>query len=221
MSVGRRIGLPEASSAAQSAIRSSSTSEPPTSWPAATRNVKAMPPPTTRVSTRSSSALSTPSLSATLAPPTTATNGRAGLPEQPAEGLDLPLEQEAGGTGEPARRADHRGVAAVGDPEGVVDVGVVAVDQLLDEGLGRSAPRRDRTGGSPCSSTWGASRDSSSRTGPRSHRVSGAPSGRPRWVQAVTLAPCRSGTRRWAGRPGSGSRRSPRRDRRRRAGAAR
>ena len=37
-----------------------------------------MPPPTTSVSTLVSRARSTPSLSATLAPPTTATKGRAG-----------------------------------------------------------------------------------------------------------------------------------------------
>ena len=37
-----------------------------------------MPPPTIRRSTIARSAVSTPSLSATLAPPTTATNGRGG-----------------------------------------------------------------------------------------------------------------------------------------------
>ena len=75
--------MPEASKAAQSSIRSGSTIEPPTSWPAAARKVKAMPPPTTRVSTRWRRAFRTPSLSATLAPPTTATKGRAGEPSRP------------------------------------------------------------------------------------------------------------------------------------------
>jgi len=41
--------------------------------------------------------------------------GRAA--EQRPEHLDLPLEEEAGGTGQPGGRTDHRGVAAVGDPK--------------------------------------------------------------------------------------------------------
>ena len=53
------------------------------------------------------------------------------------------------------------------DAEGVVDVGVVVVDQLLHEGrvVGRLAGSKRRFSRS---STWGASRASSSRTGPRS-----------------------------------------------------
>ena len=65
----------------------------------------------------------------------------------------------------------------MGDAEGVVDVGVVAVDQLLDEGrvVRRSSPGSNRRFSS--SSTWGARRASSSRTGPRSHWASGRPVG--------------------------------------------
>ena len=55
----------------------------PTRWPCAARKVKAMPPPTISVSTLGASALSTSILSATLAPPTTATNGRAGHSRMP------------------------------------------------------------------------------------------------------------------------------------------
>ena len=66
-----------------------SSSEAPTSWPWAARKVKHMPPPTSRVSTLSSSASITPSLSDTLAPPRTATNGRPGRLQQPVEDLDL------------------------------------------------------------------------------------------------------------------------------------
>src|SRR5436190_15113885 len=55
---------------------SGSTSESPTRLPSATSNVKAIAPPTSTVSHRSSSDLITPSLSPTFTPPITATNGR-------------------------------------------------------------------------------------------------------------------------------------------------
>ena len=61
----------------------SSSSELPTCSPRAAMNVYAMPPPTTSVSTFVARTLSTSSLSATLAPPTTATNGRAGCSRIP------------------------------------------------------------------------------------------------------------------------------------------
>src|SRR6056297_1986680 len=51
----------------------------PMRWPAAARKVLAMPPPTISWSTFSISASSTSSLPETLAPPTMATSGRAGL----------------------------------------------------------------------------------------------------------------------------------------------
>ena len=47
--------------------------------PFASRKVLAMPPTSTSVSALAASALSVASLSETLAPPTTATNGRSGL----------------------------------------------------------------------------------------------------------------------------------------------
>ena len=59
-------------------IWSSSSSDAPTWWPMAARNVKHMPPPITRLSTTSSSALMTPNLSDTFDPPRIEMNGRRG-----------------------------------------------------------------------------------------------------------------------------------------------
>ena len=60
----------------------------------ASRNVNAIAPPMSTVSHRSSSASITPSLSLTLAPPSTATNGRVGVVEQSRdEHLDLAVQQ--------------------------------------------------------------------------------------------------------------------------------
>ena len=53
--------------------------------------------------------------------------------QKAAEHLDLPLEEKSGGTGKPGGWSDDRCVLAVGHAEGVVDVGVVPVDQLLHE----------------------------------------------------------------------------------------
>ena len=134
MSVGRRIGLPEASRAAQSSIRSSSTSEPPTSWPAAARKVKAMPPPTIRSVDPVAAA---PRARRACRPPwprrprrrTAGPAPRAArpVPRSPAGGGSRP--HWAAGLGGPTTEAWR----PVGDAEGVVDVGVVPVDQLLDE----------------------------------------------------------------------------------------
>ncbi len=54
--------------------------------------------------------------------------------EQLPETVELPFDQEAGGARQAGGRPDDRGMTAVRDAEGVVHVGVVAVDQLLDEG---------------------------------------------------------------------------------------
>src|SRR5690606_38136743 len=64
-----------ASSRLQVSIMSSSSSEPPTAWPWAARNVKHMPPPTSSLSTLGSSASITASLSETFEPPSTTTYG--------------------------------------------------------------------------------------------------------------------------------------------------
>ena len=84
MSVGSTMRSPASSrSSAQLSMRPASSNDAPTWWPWAARNVKAMPPPTTSESTRSSRARSTPSFSPTLAPPTTATKGRSGATSSP------------------------------------------------------------------------------------------------------------------------------------------
>ena len=71
--------------------------------PARARNVNAIAPPMSSVSQRSSSASITPSLSLTLAPPSTATNGRVGVVgQQPRQHLDLAVQQPA------RRRRQHR-----------------------------------------------------------------------------------------------------------------
>ena len=80
MSEGRWIGFDVVSSRRRHVSTwSGSNSESPIELPWAARNVKHIAPPTARASTASSNASITPSLSETLAPPSTATNGRSGL----------------------------------------------------------------------------------------------------------------------------------------------
>ena len=74
---------------------SGSNSEAPIGLPWAARNVKHMPPPMASASTVSSRASMTPSLSLTLAPPRTATNGPLRVVAQPEQDLDLALQQAA------------------------------------------------------------------------------------------------------------------------------
>ena len=96
MSLGRWIGFAVASSSRRHVSTwSGSNSESPIGWPWAARNVKHIAPPMTSASTMSSSASMTPSLSETLAPPSTATNGRFGSFAQAEQDLDLPLQQPA------------------------------------------------------------------------------------------------------------------------------
>ena len=79
MSLGRWIGLVAlASRPLHVSTWSGSNSESPIGLPWAARNVKHIAPPMASASTMSSSASMTPSLSLTLAPPSTATNGRLG-----------------------------------------------------------------------------------------------------------------------------------------------
>ena len=86
-SVGRTRSMPfevaSFSSLAASSSWSSSTSDLPTSRPRALRNVNDIPPPMTRMSTFSISASSTEIFDETLAPPTTAANGRSGCARAP------------------------------------------------------------------------------------------------------------------------------------------
>ena len=73
------------------------------------------------------------SLSLTLEPPRMATNGRFGCDRSPQH-LDLPGQQPARGRGQELRGADDGGVGPVRGAEGVVDVGVEALDQPGHEG---------------------------------------------------------------------------------------
>ena len=83
MSLGSTMLAPLPSRRSQVSMKSGSQSESPIGWPMAARNVKHMPPPMTSVSTTDSSASTTPSLSLTLAPPSTATNGRFASARRP------------------------------------------------------------------------------------------------------------------------------------------
>ena len=74
------------------------------------------------------------SLSLTFEPPSTATNGRVGCSRRPSEHLDLGGEEAAGGAGQVLRGPDDRRVGAVRRAEGVVHVGVEAVDEPGHEG---------------------------------------------------------------------------------------
>ena len=102
--------------------RASSCSEAPTGSPCAARNVKHIAPPISTRSHRSSRRWMSGSLSLTFEPPSTATNGRRGFAQQPAQHLDLAGEQQPGAGGEQLRDALGGRVGAVGGAEGVVDV---------------------------------------------------------------------------------------------------
>ena len=78
-SVGRTILPPRPSRSRAVSTRSASSRLRPTSRPWALRKVLAMPPPISSRSTRSIRFCSTASFDDTLAPPTTATNGRRGF----------------------------------------------------------------------------------------------------------------------------------------------
>ena len=148
-----------------------------------------MAPPINKVSTRSSRADTTPSLSDTLAPPRTATNGRGGEFSRlektcyfcgPAAAR---LQRASGRAGRPLRRGPggrirrRRRRRDPGRPRGG------------RRSAGRSPPHQGRSAGCRAAPTPGASSASRARTGATSKRGSGFPLGRPRWVQAVTEAP--------------------------------
>ena len=100
--------------------------------------MNAIAPPISSASARSTSASDTPSLSETFAPPRTATYGRSGSREEPAEHLDLPLQQPSGGR-RPAGRAHQVGqgddarVRAMRRAERVVHVRVGELGELSRE----------------------------------------------------------------------------------------
>ena len=119
-SEGSRI-FPDSSRPRQVAIRSASSSEPPTGWPWAARNVKHIPPPTSRASTFGSRASMTASLSETFEPPRTTTYGRSGSVGELAQHLHLGQDQTARVGGELLGHVVDRGLLAVHHPEPVGD----------------------------------------------------------------------------------------------------
>ena len=187
---GRRF--PESSSRRQSSTRSRSTIDPPTSRPSATRNVNAMAPPTARTSTLPASDLSTPSLSATFAPPTTATNGRAGSSSRPpststssARRRPAALGRRVGGPTTDACRRWATPNASL----------TYASNPSTSDGRrtpGRWPSRRARTGGSPSARHPGRGRPAGRAPGPSSTPRPTRRAGCPRWLHAVTAAPSAS-----------------------------
>ena len=214
-----------------------SRSERPTSWPWARRNVKAIPPPISRRSTRPRSDSIRASLSETLAPPRIATSGRAGASKIRASAVELLLHQEPGhGRPEMPRDALRRGVGPVRGGEGVVHVDVAEPRQRARErGIVRllarveaevlqeeHAARRQRRGLAldGRADAVGGQRDAAPRGAPRG----GAPRGRARTSPPARPWGGRGARRRpsrappasarggaWAGPPGSARPRSPRR----------
>ena len=83
----RSLSPPPSSARCAGSTPSDSHSESPTSWPCAEKNGKHMAPPISTLSARSRNASSTPILSVTLAPPTTATSGRCGSSRMPVSVL--------------------------------------------------------------------------------------------------------------------------------------
>ena len=81
--LARRGSVAFASARLACSVSCSSHSESPTVWPCALRNGKHIAPPMMTTSATSRKRSITPILSATLAPPTTATSGRGGLSRMP------------------------------------------------------------------------------------------------------------------------------------------
>ena len=178
---------PVASSRVHSSTKSGSTSESPTDTPCARRKVNAIAPPTSTVSQRSSSASITPSLSPTLAPPSTATKGRARVVQQRREHLDLAEQQAPGRVRQQPRRADDRRVLTVRRAERVVHVEVAELARGWCRTPGRSLPRPARSAGS---------RASRRRPGSTARRPPPRAGRRPRARAAPVRRAARSGARR-------------------------
>ena len=133
----------------------------------------------------------TPSLSLTFDPPEHDHEGPTRVVAQRQQHLDLAGQQPPGRAGQEPRRADDRGVGPVRGAEGVVDVGVLTLDQPLHEG--RIVGRLTRVEAQVLEQLdarrqlgQALARPARPSTGDRAR-----PSGRPRWVQAVTVAPRR------------------------------
>ena len=159
----------------------------------------------------------TPSLSETLAPPSTTAYGRSGFCGEPLEHVDLGGHEPAGGVRQQAGDVVDRRLLAVHDAEAVGDEDVGERGELPGElgpllvGLGRLARvepevleqrrRRRRAGGRDGGlgrlphrvggegDVRPSSSPSRSATGASEYLSSGAPLGRPRWAHTTTVAP--------------------------------
>src|SRR5215468_6302581 len=168
------FALPRMSSAV--AARSFSHSDLPTLIPWAWRKVLAMPPPMISLSTLLTRLPRRSSLLETLAPPTAAQTGRFG---------------------EAVGQALSRGVGAVRGGKGVVHIDVTQHRQLVDEARlvlllflveaqileQQHLARLQCATGLPTASDKGSTSGLSDMSGTR------LPSGRPKWLSTMTLAP--------------------------------
>ena len=156
----RRARRPRRGTRGTASTWSASSSESPTSWPCAARNVKHIPPPTSRRSTVPQQVLDDAELVGDLrrrrAPRRTAAAGRA---VSRSQHLDLGQHQAAGGVRQQPGDVVHAGLLAVHDAEAVADV---------QRRRGRPAGRRTRPARRrPCSSRAASKRRfSSSATSP-------------------------------------------------------
>ena len=131
----------------------------------AARNVKAIAPPIRIESASWVRRSMTPILSATLTPPITTTNGRAGLSSRLREGVQLGLQQQPRRRRQQVRDSLGRGVRAVRGAERVVA-----------RRRRRGRPARPRTPGRSASSRGSKRRFSSSRSAPcSSPKATGSP----------------------------------------------
>ena len=181
---------------------SSSHSEEPTSWPWALKNGKHIAPPIRTVSARSRNASSTPILSVTFAPPTTATSGRFGSSRMPLSVVTSRSSSRPAARRQQVRDALGRGVRAVRGAERVVDVDVGELRVALGQRRRRSSsrPRRSarsrpsRRRPSGTSSRSGASVTSTPSSSPSrsaaglSENFSSTPFGRPRCASRTSPA---------------------------------
>ena len=148
-----------------------------------------MPPPTMTRSAFAASTFMMPSLSFTFAPPVTATKGRSGASSS-ASSVATSRSRLGPRRARHQRRGDHdRGVRAVRRAEGLVHVVVKPLDQRRAKGrvvgllagieaqVLQQLDRRARA------------RARQRRSGSTLKRSSTRPFGRPKWVQATTVAP--------------------------------
>ena len=128
--------------------RSGSARLLPIGLPCASRNVLAIPPPMTRMSTLVEEVLEDLDLVADLGAADDRRERLLGVLEELREDLDLALHQEARVGRQELRDADGRGVRAVGRAERVVDVDVGVARRAASRTPGRSSPPRRGSGGS-------------------------------------------------------------------------